>query len=159
MTRRTMFGAVAGVALAMSATVLAHMKLTKSLPAADSMGSKPPQIQIWFTQAPDKAVSKIGVSGTDLSRHRRRWAHDAVRPMAPQQAGTRGRRGGLRLRQLAPCARRAGALPVPPEARGTCRGADSPRHGRPHRDGTPWDVKRRGARIARHHVAARSKMH
>lgn len=63
MTRRMMLAVVAGLALTMSATVLAHMKVAKSMPAANSVGAKPAKVQIWFTQAPDKAVSKISVTG------------------------------------------------------------------------------------------------
>lgn len=63
MTRRMMLAVVAGLALTMSATVLAHMKLTKSMPAADSVGAKPAKIQVWFTEVPDKAVSKMTLTG------------------------------------------------------------------------------------------------
>jgi methionine-rich copper-binding protein CopC len=58
-----MLGLAAGLALTMSVTVLAHMKMARSMPAADSTGAKPAKIQIWFTQAPDKAVSRITLSG------------------------------------------------------------------------------------------------
>jgi methionine-rich copper-binding protein CopC len=54
------------VAIAVAATTvaLAHMKLAKSLPAADStITSQPAKVQIWFTQAPDKAVSRLTLSG------------------------------------------------------------------------------------------------
>lgn len=63
MTRRMMLGLAAGLALTMSVTVLAHMKMARSMPAADSTGAKPAKVQIWFTQAPDKAVSRITLSG------------------------------------------------------------------------------------------------
>lgn len=63
MTRRMMLAVVAGLALTMSATVLAHMKVAKSMPAANSVGAKPAKVQIWFTQAPDKAMSKLSVTG------------------------------------------------------------------------------------------------
>lgn len=63
MTRRMMLAVVGGLALTMSATVLAHMKVAKSMPAANSVGAKPAKVQIWFTQAPDKAVSKLSVTG------------------------------------------------------------------------------------------------
>lgn len=63
MTRRMILGLAAGLALTMSATVFAHMKMAKSMPAADSTGAKPAKIQIWFTQTPDRAVSKITLSG------------------------------------------------------------------------------------------------
>jgi methionine-rich copper-binding protein CopC len=42
----------------------AHMKYEKSVPAADSTVDKAPTtIQVWFSQAPDTAVSKIEVAG------------------------------------------------------------------------------------------------
>lgn len=42
----------------------AHMKLAKSAPAANAtLNSKPAQLQVWFTQAPDPAVSKLELSG------------------------------------------------------------------------------------------------
>lgn len=63
MTRRTMLGLAAGLALTMSATVFAHMKLSKSMPAPNSTGAKPAKIQIWYTQKPDQAVSRITLSG------------------------------------------------------------------------------------------------
>ncbi len=47
-----------------SATLLAHMAFSKSLPAKDSVvAAKPAKVQIWFSQAPDKAVSKMTLSG------------------------------------------------------------------------------------------------
>ena len=63
MTRRMMLGLAAGLALTMSVTVLAHMKMARSMQAADSTGANPAKIQIWVTQAPDKAVSRITLSG------------------------------------------------------------------------------------------------
>lgn len=64
MTRRTVVGVAAALLMTFSATVFAHMKLTKSMPAADTaLAGKPAKVQIWFTQAPDKAVSKITLTG------------------------------------------------------------------------------------------------
>lgn len=64
MTRRMACGVAAALLMTFSVTVLAHMKLTKSMPAADAaLAGKPAKVQIWFTQAPDKAVSKITLSG------------------------------------------------------------------------------------------------
>jgi methionine-rich copper-binding protein CopC len=64
MTRRRMCGVAAALLMTFSVTVLAHMKLTKSLPVADAaLGAKPAKVQIWFTQAPDKAVSRITLTG------------------------------------------------------------------------------------------------
>lgn len=52
------FVALSGVA------VLAHMKATKMEPAADSsVTTAPARIQVWFTQAPDAAVSKLELAG------------------------------------------------------------------------------------------------
>lgn len=64
MTRRMAMGVAAALLMSFSVTVLAHMKLTKSLPAADAVvAGKPAKVQIWFTETPDKAVSKISVTG------------------------------------------------------------------------------------------------
>lgn len=64
MTRRMAMGVAAALLMSFSVTVLAHMKLTKSLPAADAVvAGKPAKVQIWFTETPDKAVSKITVTG------------------------------------------------------------------------------------------------
>ncbi|MEZ5289547.1 MAG: copper resistance protein CopC [Vicinamibacterales bacterium] len=65
MTRRTLstMAVLAGVA-ALSVTVLAHMKLAKTMPEADStVTAAPAKIQMWFSEAPDKAVSKVTVTG------------------------------------------------------------------------------------------------
>lgn len=44
----------------------AHMNVVKSAPAADSTVTKAPSsIQIWFTQVPDVAVSKLTMTGPD----------------------------------------------------------------------------------------------
>lgn len=54
----------AALVVGATAVGLAHMKMEKSLPAADStITSKPAKVQLWFTQAPDKAVSRITLSG------------------------------------------------------------------------------------------------
>ncbi|MCC6990408.1 MAG: copper resistance protein CopC [Acidobacteria bacterium] len=64
MAKRTMGWLVLVLAMAATTTVLAHMKLAKSMPAAGAVvAGKPAKVQIWFTQAPDRAVSKITVSG------------------------------------------------------------------------------------------------
>lgn len=64
MTRRMVAGMVMAVVLSLSATVLAHMKLAKALPAANAVvAAKPAKVQIWFTQAPDKAVSRVTLTG------------------------------------------------------------------------------------------------
>lgn len=64
MTRRMVVGVAAALLMSFSVTVLAHMKLTKSLPAADAVvAAKPARVQIWFTETPDKAVSRITLTG------------------------------------------------------------------------------------------------
>lgn len=51
--------------LTFSASVAsAHMKINKTAPEEGSTQSKPPEhIQLWFTQAPDLAVSKVELTG------------------------------------------------------------------------------------------------
>lgn len=64
MTRRMAMGVAAALLMTFSVTVLAHMRLTKSLPAAAAVvAGKPAKVQVWFTQAPDKAVSKLTLTG------------------------------------------------------------------------------------------------
>lgn len=47
-----------------TATVFAHMKASRMLPAANAtVSASPGQVQVWFTQAPDPKVSKIEVAG------------------------------------------------------------------------------------------------
>jgi copper resistance protein C len=47
-----------------SSTLLAHMALSKSMPAKDSVvAAKPAKVQLWFSQAPDRAVGKMTLSG------------------------------------------------------------------------------------------------
>lgn len=49
---------------ALVAPVLAHMKQVKSSPAADAtLTTAPKEVQVWFTEAPDAAVSKLTVAG------------------------------------------------------------------------------------------------
>lgn len=51
-------------ALALTSTVFAHMKLARTLPAADStVAAAPAQVQAWFTQAPDPKVSRLALEG------------------------------------------------------------------------------------------------
>ena len=46
------------------ATTMAHMALSKSMPEADaSLAGSPEQIQVWFTQAPDPAISRLTLEG------------------------------------------------------------------------------------------------
>lgn len=53
---------------AASVVVFAHMKATKFEPAADATLAAPPtRVQVWFTQVPDPAVSRLTVVGADGS--------------------------------------------------------------------------------------------
>ncbi|HUU35874.1 MAG TPA: copper resistance CopC family protein [Vicinamibacterales bacterium] len=62
MSRRVL--SVLAVGVALSSTVLAHMALSKSLPAKDAVvASTPAKVQLWFSQAPDVAVSKLTLTG------------------------------------------------------------------------------------------------
>lgn len=64
MTTRIATTVAAALLLSFTATVFAHMKFAKSLPAADAVvAARPAKIQVWFTQAPDKAVSKLTLIG------------------------------------------------------------------------------------------------
>lgn len=64
MTRRMAMGVAAALLMSFSVTVLAHLKLTKSLPAADAVvAARPAKVQVWFTETPDKAVSRISLTG------------------------------------------------------------------------------------------------
>jgi len=64
MTRKAV-GWLAVVAMVSASSVaFAHMALSKSMPAANAVVStRPATIQIWFTQAPDKAVSRLTLIG------------------------------------------------------------------------------------------------
>lgn len=64
MANRVTSWIVVVMAVLATTTVLAHMKLAKSLPAAGAVvAGKPAKVQIWFTQAPDRAVSRLTVTG------------------------------------------------------------------------------------------------
>jgi methionine-rich copper-binding protein CopC len=55
---------VAVVVLAFAAGLSAHMKLEKTLPAADStVTASPSSVQVWFSEAPDAKVSKVTITG------------------------------------------------------------------------------------------------
>jgi methionine-rich copper-binding protein CopC len=48
------------------ATAMAHLAVTKTMPEADAvLAESPEQLQVWFTQDPDPAVSKLTLQGTD----------------------------------------------------------------------------------------------
>ena len=52
------------VGLATVVAVSAHMALQKSVPEADAVLTSPPtQVQLWFTQDPDPAVSNVSLEG------------------------------------------------------------------------------------------------
>lgn len=64
MSSKVVAGLVAVALVATTAVTFAHMKLSKTLPAADSVvTAKPAKIQLWYTQAPDKAVSRLTLTG------------------------------------------------------------------------------------------------
>jgi len=47
------------------AVVAAHMAVQKTMPEADAVLSESPHhIQIWFTQSPDPAISRLTLEGT-----------------------------------------------------------------------------------------------
>lgn len=48
------------------AAVSAHMAVSKTMPEADAvLSASPAEIRIWFTQAPDPAISRLTVEGAD----------------------------------------------------------------------------------------------
>jgi methionine-rich copper-binding protein CopC len=65
MLRRRARSVLFAVMVAMAtATVFAHMKASRMLPAPNTtVSASPAQVQVWFTQAPDPKVSKIEVAG------------------------------------------------------------------------------------------------
>lgn len=64
MTMKKMLLPVLLAGVMCSATVLAHMALSKSLPAANAVvAAKPAKVQLWFSQTPDLAVSKLTLTG------------------------------------------------------------------------------------------------
>lgn len=55
---------VAGLCLCLSAALSAHMKVEKTEPAADAVVSAPaPHVQVFFSDAPDLAMSKVEIKG------------------------------------------------------------------------------------------------
>jgi methionine-rich copper-binding protein CopC len=66
LSARSIVGSTLVAALVMTGSVLlqAHMKLEKSEPAADAMlDAPPPHVQLFFTETPDLAVSKLEIKG------------------------------------------------------------------------------------------------
>jgi methionine-rich copper-binding protein CopC len=52
--------------LAWAAVAAAHMAVQKTMPEADAVLSEPPHhIQIWFTQSPDPAISRLTLEGAN----------------------------------------------------------------------------------------------
>ena len=48
------------------ATAMAHLAVTKTMPEGDAaVTESPDQVQVWFTQDPDAAVSKLTLEGPD----------------------------------------------------------------------------------------------
>ena len=46
------------------AVATAHLRVQKSMPAADAILAAPPDhIQVWFSQAPDPAISRLTLEG------------------------------------------------------------------------------------------------
>ena len=47
-----------------AAAVSAHMAVSKTMPEADAiLSTSPAEVQVWFTQAPDPAVSRLALDG------------------------------------------------------------------------------------------------
>ncbi len=63
-SKYTLIAAVAGLMLAASALTQAHAKLEKTEPAANAtVTTAPPHVQLFFSEAPDAAVSKLAING------------------------------------------------------------------------------------------------
>lgn len=57
---------VVAVATLADAAVATHLKLTRSVPAADAeLADSPADIRLWFSQSPELAVSRITLHGPD----------------------------------------------------------------------------------------------
>ncbi len=65
MTSKCAFAvAVTGLMLGVSGLVQAHAKLEKTAPAANAtVTTAPPNVQLFFSEAPDAAVSKLEIKG------------------------------------------------------------------------------------------------
>jgi methionine-rich copper-binding protein CopC len=66
MPKKLWWAAIAATSiLTLSATLLAHMKLARSVPAQGAtLNARPASVQIWFTEAPDPKLTKITVQGS-----------------------------------------------------------------------------------------------
>jgi methionine-rich copper-binding protein CopC len=52
--------------LAWAAVAAAHMAVQKTMPEADAVLPEPPRhIQVWFTQSPDPAISRLALEGAN----------------------------------------------------------------------------------------------
>lgn len=52
------------IAMAAAATLSAHMAYSKSVPDKDAtLSDSPKQVQVWFTQDPEPAVSRLSLEG------------------------------------------------------------------------------------------------
>ena len=48
------------------ATVMAHLATTKTMPEANTtVAESPDRVQVWFTQDPDPAISKLTLEGSE----------------------------------------------------------------------------------------------
>lgn len=64
MERMKTLGWCLAVVVASVAVVTAHMAVQKTLPEADAvLAESPHHIQIWFTQSPDPAISRLTLEG------------------------------------------------------------------------------------------------
>ncbi len=69
---RSLFGAVVALALFVASTshLDAHMKVEKTEPAAGAVVDAPlPHVQVFFSEAPDLAVSKLEIKGPSEKTH------------------------------------------------------------------------------------------
>ena len=63
-TRTRTFVATFVLAIAAAVTLSAHMAYSKSMPEQDATVTESPQhLQVWFTQAPEPAVSQLSLEG------------------------------------------------------------------------------------------------
>jgi len=52
------------IALAVAIPLYAHMKIEKTVPAAEStINAAPNQIQVWFNETPDIKITKVSLTG------------------------------------------------------------------------------------------------
>ena len=64
-TRNAVLWAVVLV-VASVAIATAHLRVQKSMPEADAiLAASPDHIQVWFSQAPDPAISRLTLEGAD----------------------------------------------------------------------------------------------